>query len=183
MQDLNFGEIIRKLRLAKKLKLKDLAKQTELTQSLLSQIENNRAMPSIATLRRIGRVLNCSLSSFFSNEHPREKILVKKAERKSYYIPESKMRFEILSSDLKGKKMETALITMGRKSSTGELTWHHGEEMTLVVRGRVRFQINGEEYILDEGDSIYYKATMPHRLENIGEDEAVMFYAACPPNF
>ncbi|EOD00493.1 transcriptional regulator [Caldisalinibacter kiritimatiensis] len=40
-----------------------------------------------------------------------------------------------------------------------------------------------EEYILQEGDSIYLDSTIHHRYINIGTEECVSIWAMTPPSF
>ena len=50
---------------------------------------------------------------------------------------------------------------------------HAGEEFDFVLEGRIKYIINNQEYVLDEGDSIYFDSTMKHRVEAIGKKPAV----------
>lgn len=58
---MKIGKSIRRLRKGKQLDQENLAKQTGITQSYLSQIENDRKDPSMSTLRKICDALNVSL--------------------------------------------------------------------------------------------------------------------------
>ena len=55
MSDYNIGAKIKKLRLAKKLTLQSVARETGFSPALISQIENNNVSPPIATLSRIAK--------------------------------------------------------------------------------------------------------------------------------
>jgi quercetin dioxygenase-like cupin family protein len=41
----------------------------------------------------------------------------------------------------------------------------------VVERGRLRAILGGEEYVLDEGDAVYFEADVAHRFDNAGEGE------------
>jgi transcriptional regulator with XRE-family HTH domain len=56
-----FGKTIRLQRRLKSLTLKDLAAQTDLSISFLSEVERDVCQPSIASLRKIAQALNISL--------------------------------------------------------------------------------------------------------------------------
>ncbi len=60
---------------------------------------------------------------------------------------------------------------------------HSGEEFALVLSGRLGFFIEGEEYILEEGDSITFKASLPHRWQNLHDGQTVVMWVVSPaPN-
>ena len=60
---------------------------------------------------------------------------------------------------------------------------HPGEEATLVLNGKMEIQVGSETYILEEGDCIYYYASLPHKITNVGEGELVFVSAITPPKF
>lgn len=45
-----------------------------------------------------------------------------------------------------------------------KLSAHSGQEFDIVIKGRLKAIINGNEEILEEGDSIYYNSSAPHGL-------------------
>lgn len=63
---MNIGKRIKELRKIKNIKSKDLAEKAFISQSFLSEIENNRAQPSLDTLFSICKVLDTPLPTFFS---------------------------------------------------------------------------------------------------------------------
>ncbi|WP_325560622.1 cupin domain-containing protein, partial [Pedobacter sp.] len=42
------------------------------------------------------------------------------------------------------------------------------------VKGRVNYLIEDNNYILEEGDSIFFDGRLGHNLSNIGDSDAVM---------
>jgi quercetin dioxygenase-like cupin family protein len=63
-------------------------------------------------------------------------------------------------------------------STSGELPPHRRgvEEYVLMERGRLRVVLEGEEYLLEEGDALYFEADVAHRFDNAGEGRAVAFW-------
>src|ERR1035437_4191656 len=66
MSDYNIGAKIKKLRLAKKLTLQSVARETGFSPALISQIENNNVSPPIATLSRIAHFFDIKIGHFFT---------------------------------------------------------------------------------------------------------------------
>lgn len=63
---MNIGEIVKKARLRKKLRLKDVAEATNLSISYISDIEHGRSTPPVDTLQSLCNVLDVSIYSFFT---------------------------------------------------------------------------------------------------------------------
>ncbi len=177
------GERIRAKRGQRKLSLRQLAEVTGFTPSFLSQVERNLAMPSIMSLRKLAEALEVPIFYFLIDDGDEQKV-VRRAERKVLNFPESHLTFELLSPGLNHKmevitaRLEPAAATCTRKLS------HPGEECTLVVEGTMQIEVDDDVYVLEEGDSIYYFCSLPHRIVNISPDKDLVFVSAItPPNF
>src|SRR5512147_1034660 len=70
------GNKVRELRQKNRYTLQDLAAKTGLSKPFLSQIENNRVVPPVATLLKLARGLNVSMTHFFEDEVDNEKISI-----------------------------------------------------------------------------------------------------------
>lgn len=176
------GEKIRNKRVDKKLTLKELAGRTGLTQGFLSQVERGITDPSITSLRRIAHALDVPIFYFLMDE-AKSNPVVRKNERQVLKFPDSHLTFELLSPDLnRSIEMMMARLEPGAVTCEEPLT-HPGEENILVVQGRMKIQIGDDVYLLDEGDSIYYFSSIPHKIWSVGEVELIFISAITPPAF
>lgn len=66
--DARFGEQLRAARLAQGLSVRALARQLGVSASFLSQVENDKARPSVATLYAITNALDISIDELFSDD-------------------------------------------------------------------------------------------------------------------
>lgn len=176
------GGKIRKMRLAQGLSLGKLAKKVNKTSSYLSQIERGLAEPSLSALREIAEALEVPIFHFLvENNKPGE--IVRKDERKKMKFPDSHLTFELLSPDL-NHMMEIIRVKLEPGASTSEeTTSHKGEEFIMILNGIMEIQIADEYHELNEGDSIYYLASIPHKTTNIGDDELIFLSVITPPKF
>src|SRR3954464_1633405 len=78
----DIGRKIRQLRLRKKIGLVDLGKHTSLSASMLSQLENGKLVPTLATLARIAMVFEVSLDYFFADRKRRRSFFVVRASER-----------------------------------------------------------------------------------------------------
>ena len=57
-----------------------------------------------------------------------------------------------------------------------ELTTHEGQELDIIISGKLRVQIGEHSEILSEGDSIYFNSSTPHGMIAVGGEDCE-FYA------
>jgi transcriptional regulator with XRE-family HTH domain len=184
MDDIKVGEKISEYRKSKKLNIKDLAKLTGVTSSLLSQIERGLANPSLNTLNTIAKVLEVPLFSFFTTSVNTKELVVKADKRKKMILPEREnILYELLSPDLSGS-IELALMLLTPSSdSSEELLEHEGEEVAFVLEGKVNLLLDNSVIPLDTGDSVRIPMGMRHKWINDYNDNVKVIFAITPPSF
>lgn len=178
----SLGSKIRSKRVEKGMNLKDLADAIGKTSSFLSQVERGLAEPSITSLRKISEALDVPIFYFLlSNDQPTP--VVRRNQRKVFQFPGYSLTFELLSPDL-SRQIEMIMGTLEPGGVTCEEPLpHSGEECTLVLKGQMEIIIGGDVYHLEEGDSIYYFGSIPHKITNTGGDDLVFLSAISPPSF
>ena len=171
MTDYNIGAKIKKLRLAKKLTLQAVAKETGFSPALISQIENNNVCPPIATLSKIAKFFDVKIGMFFAEEEEELKFeVVRKLERKQIQRVISRAgtsqgySYESLSFRKQNKKMEPFLLSVSEKVSEENTYNHDGEEFLFVMRGLAELILDDERILLEEGDCVYFDSSLRHRL-------------------
>ena len=178
MTNYNIGAKIKKLRLAKKLTLQAVAKETGFSSALISQIENNNVSPPIATLSRIAKFFNVKIGIFFTEDEEGCRYeVVRRGERKQ--IPRvisssgtsQGYSYESLSFRKQNKKMEPFLLTVTEKVAEENTYSHDGEEFLFVMKGSAELLLDDKRVLLDEGDCVYFDSSMKHRLLSIDGSE------------
>jgi mannose-6-phosphate isomerase-like protein (cupin superfamily) len=91
--------------------------------------------------------------------------------------PETGFERQLLSPNAVGLGVEFIRNKMPEGSTSGEFPSHRKgvEEQIVVERGTLRATLAGEEYLLREGDAIYFEADVPHRFDNAGEGECTYY--------
>jgi len=177
----DIGERIREGRKSKGLTLKELSESVGVTPSFLSQLENGKVAPSLSTLRKILSVLGERMVTVLQDETDEKKFVVKANERKKLIVSD-KLWYEILST----KNSSIAMFLMYLEPGYGsgiDFYSHEGVETGLMLQGKVKIFVGDKEFVLNEGDSITYNSTTPHRWENIGEKRAIGIWSITPPSF
>lgn len=178
----DIGTKIREIRLRKGLKLKDVAKETGLSMSLISQVENNNTSPSLSTLIKLSNFLGTDASFFLEEAEKKNNVVVcRKEDRKVWTSNDDKIYFELLNPSLRSKKMEVVYAKMEPFESLFEKYTHEGEEFGLVIKGQIKVELGDETHILNEGDSIYFKSTAPHAIYGVDSEPSEVIWVNSPP--
>lgn len=187
---------IKMLRMQRGLSSKELAQKAEISISMLSQLENGLTQGSVETLRKITAVLDTTLAFLFLEEDEIVKnnsteqkksenfLVVRSDTRKKITFPDSKYSVQMLTPDMQGD-IEFVLIEVEAGHTTDRLLPHTkgGEECVYVLEGTMWITLADEEYILYKGDSIRFDPSIPHKIENKGDEKLVQISAITPPSF
>jgi DNA-binding XRE family transcriptional regulator len=191
---MEIGKKIKALRIQKQLTLAQLAQKSGLSTGVLSQVERDLSTPRVTTLQKISKALNISLSSMFSDnglpangglytetQKPDSGFVavVRKEQRKKLLMPWG-TTMEMLCPDLR-HKIEFMYLVYPPCTKVDEIYSHQGEECGLVLEGTFKGIIGDQEITLEEGDSVYYDSSLPHRWENIGERIVRAIWVITPP--
>lgn len=178
---LKLGAKIRELRIKNRYTLQDLAVKTGLSKPFLSQIENDHVVPPIATLIKLARALNVSLSYFFQDETTTQKISITRRneririERRPHHEREGMVSYiyESLETKKRDKHMEPFYVEFPPISvEEMNFTTHEGEEFLYILEGKVEFRTVDRVEILEEGDSIYLDSSISHAFRCVGDKPA-----------
>ncbi|MCL6450181.1 MAG: XRE family transcriptional regulator [Acetobacteraceae bacterium] len=179
------GDTVRRIRKAKGLTLQEVSRLTGLSVGFLSQVEHSQSTPSLASLRKIAEALDCSVFTLLAAEDGGV-CLVRKAERRSVKWPNRRVAFEVLSPHHPKNRMGLALVRLRPGMVTSDRPLPHqqeGEEFAHVLDGRVSLELGDTTFVLEEGDSIYFNCSIPHRYCNHSEEGAALLTAVSPPPF
>jgi transcriptional regulator with XRE-family HTH domain len=70
--------------------------------------------------------------------------------------------FSSLAYNFKGRTMEPLLVLLDSSRPPAPQVTHSGQEFNYVVEGTMKVTVGNAEYILAEGDCIYFDAALPH---------------------
>jgi transcriptional regulator with XRE-family HTH domain len=164
---------LRAVRRERGVTLEALAGKTGITKGFLSQVERGMKAPSISTLMRIAQVLGVTVAELFEDS-PKKKAarysLVRASERQRYAREGSVYgyQYEALAFRKGSKKMEPFIVFPPLRMPH-DLFRHDGDEMMLVLSGRIQVELAGELLDLKPGDCVYFDAATPHRSRSVGK--------------
>ncbi len=162
---MTYGEKLRKLRMALDLTQEEVAVRADLARSFISQMETDKASPTLDNLERVLKAVGTTLQAFFS-EGKEEKVLYRKAEAVPLYDQPSGVQATLLMDEVENKKIDAMFVTLKPGSRTMEEDYHAGDEFGYVLAGTIHLILDGADYRCEKGDSFYYRADKKHYLMN-----------------
>jgi transcriptional regulator with XRE-family HTH domain len=164
------GHEVRRWRAERGLTLAQVAGRSGLNMGYLSQIENDKASPSLEALAAIGAALDVPIAWFLVDASVPPRV-VRAAERRAWEIPGGGAVTEVDG----GVARDICILeaSAGPGQSTG-LHAHLGDEHHVILSGRWRMT-QGEHVVeLGPGDFLMWDAGVPHDVENIGDETGRM---------
>lgn len=155
---------LKQLRREKGLTLSQLASAVGLSTGYLSRIENHKMSIPIASLEKLARVMNVSISVFFEEQSDRPLLaLCRNGEgRAAQFRPPRGYRYQILAPTMKGKFMEPLIVDVTPQKVPPRPQPHAGEEFNYILEGECEMIFGKQKIRLRQGDSVYYDASVPH---------------------
>ncbi len=82
----------------------------------------------------------------------------------------------------KSSEMEAIVAELqpGKKSDEYR---HEGEEIHLVLSGKIKYFVGDDVYKMEEGDTLWHPSDISHHAKNIGDEKAAYVTVSSPPTF
>ena len=158
------GPLLRKRRRLLGLTLRQLCDRADLSVGYLSQVENDKAVPTLGTLAQIAAALDVGLDYFVAQPEPAD-ALSRAENRPRFSLPGSPVAYEALGSDYPGSELSSYILHVP-PGYVSETVTHDGEEIVVILDGEIEQTLGGEVITLRAGDSLHYSGTIPHAYAN-----------------
>lgn len=169
MDDHFLGQTILNYRKKNGMTIRDFSDYSGISTSLISQIERGQANPSLSVLKLIAKALNVPLFTLFINDIDTNTLISRKKDRKKVYRKNNDhIVYDVLTPDFMKANIEILIMDLNAHSSTTESHYSHSnkEEIAVIMNGEVYVELEGKEYILDEGDVVRIPPNIRHRFIN-----------------
>jgi len=174
------GDKIKAKRTQKNITLEQLATRAGVSKSLISQIENNRTVPSLPVLFNIIHSLEEDLRTFFEDMHDTLNtsgvLIIRKGQEKTF-SKESVKGFSykrILTRTVASQAADVVLLALKKKASRKQMISTDAFECKYILKGDIEYQVEKQIFTLHEGDTLFFDGRAKHRLKNIGNTEALI---------
>lgn len=174
----NLGKRVKKLRADRGWSLEELANASGVSRSMLSEIEREKANPTLTVTFRIARAFGLTLQELIeSAEASASKIqVIRASDRAQVYRSDKQCEIRTLSPLNLEKDVEFYELTLKPGGALRSQPHFEGtREFLTVEEGSVRIESDQDTDELTKGDSGTYRADVPHAIVNTAKGAAVVF--------
>lgn len=180
---------VRQLRDERKWSLDTLSKVCGVSRSMLSQIERNQTNPTLQVIYNIARAFGLSIGELVEIPGVSSSMQVVRAgDRAHLYRSDRDCQIRTLSPLNLEKDVEFYEVRLKPRGALRSAAHFAGtREFLSVLSGKVEVRSGSDAERLEKGDSVSYRADVPHAIINLGREEAVVMLvdiyqgAAAPP--
>ncbi|MES2707051.1 MAG: cupin domain-containing protein [Verrucomicrobiota bacterium] len=175
MNLVELSQRIKHRRLDLGLSLETVAATAGQTRSWLSKVENFRITPSLPALARVAEALGTPLSTLLEGLDAKPQIVhTKRDDRRSIERDpqNSNIVYRSLINGRANRRMNPFLLDVPAGGGRSVSRPHEGEEFLIVLAGKVTLEYGKDAFELEEGDTLYFDANIPHRLHNAHQKPA-----------
>lgn len=179
------GGVIRRLRLERKMSLKELSSTSGVSSGMLSQIERNLANPSLKVLTKIQVALGTNAAALFPGNGGDTAQTTMPERKDPLFVKRNNQRplcelgyltKELLSTGTT-QHLDMMLLHIPPSGSSGDSPLTSlAEKGGLVLEGMIVMTVDGEETTLCEGDSFAFDGRKPHAFRNDTASSAKMLW-------
>ena len=168
------SENIKRIRQEKNLSLGDLAKLSDVSKSMLAQIERGEGNPTLSTLWKIANGMQVSFNTLIAQPKLPYKV-TKLAEIEPILDMNGELKNYSLFSDIENN-FSIYQIEVGKEISwISEAHLHGTAEFITIIQGSLEIKLEDKTFILKKGENLWFKADVLHSYHNLGEG-ATIFY-------
>jgi transcriptional regulator with XRE-family HTH domain len=162
------GGRLRDLREARRISMRTLATQSNLSANALSMIERGKTSPSVSTLYKLAGALGVAITAFFGPEAEKSQVVFLKADERTH-VPFSRGVFEGLGGEQFAGHVAPFVLTLESGASGGPHDIvHTGHEFVFCLRGQLEYKVERDVFLLSPGDSLLFASQLKHRWKNPG---------------
>lgn len=167
-----------------------LAKRAGVPHGLISQIEQNRTSPSVATLRKVLAGVSMTMAEFFEPERDfigqiffgRDELvdLTSSLGRGEDGRAPLIMFRQVGDAVAHGLQILHEYYLPGADTGRTSLE-HKAHEGGYIISGEIEVTVGSQRRVLGKGESYLFDSSLPHRFRNLGTVPAEIISACTPP--
>jgi len=176
------GKKLKATRLKNDMTIQELAESSRVSSNMISRIERGLTIPSVEILMKLANSFGMSINYFVEEAEKGSTVVhTRRGEGEPIFFFEDKHQITSLTQGIRDPSFAVFYDTLEKNCDSGEGGMvHTGEEFALVLDGRLEFVIEEQPYLLEKGDSIVFKASMPHRWKNLADGTTLVMWVVSP---
>lgn len=176
------GAKIKRLRLSQNKRLKDVAADSGLSISFLSQVERGVNAISLYSLERVAASLGVKTGYFLDTPATPDDRVLRNYQRTYIYADGSLIyqRLDHPAPEYQLCPVEVTVLPFDPQRPSRVLP-HQGEEFIYVLEGVLTVILGDRSYELNPGDAMHYLSTVPHDWRNYSGRSVRLLSVNIPP--
>lgn len=161
------ADVLKALRRDRHLSLDDLASRSGVSRAALSQIEGARTNPTLAVLWKIAVGLDVPFHDLLGRNEQQDVRVLRAGDAPPLRSGDGRMESRLLSPG--GASADVEVYDLRLQPKAAHRSDPHGKgttETLVVLTGTLRLIVDGSEHELGIGDSVFFRADVPHVYEN-----------------
>ena len=123
---------------------------------------------SFSFIYNAAEILGVDVLDLISGDQPTLSMCSMVKKGKGYSVQrEEEYDYKHLAFTFRNKKAEPFLVTIEPDDEAPVMHAHDGQEFNYLISGKMKFFIGDISYELEEGDSVYFDAGVPHAEQAI----------------
>ena len=182
MDTTKVGGRIRAYRERKNMSLEEFGERTGTSVEFLAGVEAGAIAPPLGPLVKIARALGQRLGTFLDDQITADPHIVRAGERQqqemtvSHLSEKAAYDYYSLGQGKSDRHMEPFFIVIDPSSADEtKLSSHEGEELIVVISGKLRVVYGKKDEVLSPGDSVYFNSVVPHLVCSAGGEKTEIF--------
>ncbi|MFD1701919.1 helix-turn-helix domain-containing protein [Methylopila henanensis] len=166
------GKTIQRLRKAYNLSLSELAEQSGVAKSIISQIERNETNPTLATIWRLSQALDVSIERVLAAGEDAPFIeKLSRADTPALVSDDGKVRLAIIGWIKTVEWLQWYDLTAEPGGALESDAHQRGSiECLSVLSGEAEIEVAGHVERVRAGETLRYRCDRPHVIRNAGPD-------------
>ena len=172
------GQALRALRLTRGMSINDLARQSDLSASFLSQVENGKSDLSVGRLVRVSQALGVTPADVLNVPAPNSKPVVRAGERLKLPMAAKGVHVYVLASTIDKKRTFSYGILEPGTTIPMPVRNRGSEYFVYVIEGAMRLEYSsGEVLILEAGDSASHISDDSRAISNASDGPTTFLWS------
>jgi transcriptional regulator with XRE-family HTH domain len=172
------GQALRALRLTRGMSINDLARQSDLSASFLSQVENGQSDLSVGRLMRVSQALGVTPADVLNVPAPDSKPVVRAGERLKLPMAAKGVHVYMLAPTIDKKRTFSYGILEPGASIAMPVRNRGSEYFVYVIEGAMRLEYtSGEVLTLEAGDSASHISDDSRAIANASDGSTIFLWS------
>ena len=164
------GEVIRRLRGQRGLSVRGLAEQAGISASFLGAVERGESDIALGRLAQVAAALDHDVASLlgYSLRQGTPRIIEPVTSKRSRGRGVDFAAFRV-----PGMHLELLVATFEPRTEFDDVVTHAGIDVMYIAQGELVLVVEGEDYVLRQGECVVWPSSHPHTMRNDSDAPAV----------